>query len=81
MSRAVRGMLLLTGALVAFGHSPSAPPPLPAMRTCAAGSPAAEMPFCDGSKTHEERARLLAGALTTVRNKNRFSCSAIRMYF
>lgn len=40
---------------------------LPPMRTCASGSPAANRPFCNQGKTHDERAQLLAEDLTQVR--------------
>ena len=39
-------------------------PTLPPMRTCAAGSPAAGLAFCEQGRSHEERAGLLAAALT-----------------
>ena len=49
-------------------HPRPVPPPLPhlpAERTCAAGSPAALLPFCDQEKSHAARAGLLSVALTT----------------
>ena len=48
-------------------HPRPVPPPLPqlpAERTCAAGSPAALLPFCDQHKSHAARAALLAAELT-----------------
>lgn len=39
-------------------------PPMPTMRTCAPGSPAVEMPFCDTTKSMAERAAALVANLT-----------------
>jgi hypothetical protein len=49
-------------------HAPKPLPPLPVlppMRTCAPGSPAAALAFCNQSLPHAERASLLARELTT----------------
>ena len=53
-------------ALAAAKKRPPLPklPTLPPMRTCAAGSPAAGLAFCEQGRSHEERAALLAEALT-----------------
>ena len=49
-------------------YKPSKPlpnlPQLPPMRTCAWGSPAYNMSFCDQALSHEQRAALLASELT-----------------
>lgn len=50
----------------AVGDDGRSTPLLPPMRTCAVGSPAADKTFCDQSKSHEDRARLLASELTQV---------------
>ena len=61
-------LLLSLLSAVESKHKPRPPPPplpvLPTMRTCAAGSPAASLSFCDMSRSHEERAALLAAELT-----------------
>ena len=53
-------------ALAAAKKRPPLPklPTLPPMRTCAAGSPAAGLAFCEQGRSHEERAGLLAATLT-----------------
>ena len=63
------GMRTLALAAALAGCAASKPPhpplpTLPAMRTCAPGSPAAAMAFCEQDRSHEERAALLAAELT-----------------
>jgi hypothetical protein len=53
-------------AAVALSTAPPTPPLLPSMRTCAAGSPAAGLEFCNQSLTYEARAKLLSAALSQV---------------
>jgi len=51
---------------------PPPPPPMPSMRTCAVGSPAAALPFCDVSKSMEERAAALVANLTMAEKLSTF---------
>jgi hypothetical protein len=53
-------------AAVALSKAPPSPPLLPSMRTCAAGSPAAGLGFCNQSLTYAARSKLLSAALTQV---------------
>ena len=51
---------------------PPPPPPIPSMRTCAPGSPAASLKFCDQSLSMEERAAALVANLTMEEKLNTF---------